>query len=285
MQKRNLYSLLLISFIVVFASSMAFANQVTIESKSLPRCFNSASNVTAIVSSDSVSAIEIVVVIDGALTLPLPGSIFTFDAGFTALTDRVVDDTSGVDGVVPDTIRIAAMLLNPSAGALAQGSHVVGRINYRTNDVCSGSGTLQGGVFDYPIPATVTTQFVDAATTTIVPVVVNNGTVTITNASPTIAAIPNATLFWGQTYIGTATGSDGDTPNGCEVLSYSKVAGPAAMTVNPATGAISWRTKCRPRARIVQACGRRWKPANAPRSTPCRERSRGRRNDIMCRRR
>ena len=233
---------MLISFLVVFASSMALANQVTIESKALPRCFNSASNVTAIVSADSVSAIEIVVVVDGNLTLPLPGSIFTFDAGFTALTDRVVDDTSGVDGVMPDTIRIAAMLLTPSAGALAQGNHVVGRINYRTNDVCSGSGTLQGGVFDYPIPATVTTQFVDAATSSILPVVVNNGTVTITNLSPTIAAIPNGTLFWGQTFVATASGTDPDMANGCETLTYAKVAGPAAMTVNPATGAISWLT-------------------------------------------
>ena len=233
---------MLISFLVVFASSMALANQVTIESKALPRCFNSASNVTAIVSADSVSAIEIVVVVDGNLTLPLPGSIFTFDAGFTALTDRVVDDTSGVDGVMPDTIRIAAMLLTPSAGALAQGNHVVGRINYRTNDVCSGSGTLQGGVFDYPIPATVTTQFVDAATSSILPVVVNNGTVTITNLSPTIAAIPNGTLFWGQTFTATAVGSDADLANGCETRTYAKVAGPAAMTVNPSTGAISWLT-------------------------------------------
>ncbi len=242
MQKRNLYSLMLISFLVVFASSMAFANQVTFESKTLPRCFNSASNVTAIVSADSVSAIEIVVVVDGNVTLPLPGSIFTFDAGFTALTDRVVDDTSGVDGTLPDTIRIAAMLLNPSAGALAQGTHVVGRINYRTNDVCSGSGTLQGGVFDYPIPATVTTQFVDAATSTILPVVVNNGTVTITNLAPTIAAIPNGTLYWGSTFTATAVGTDADAANGCETLTYAKVAGPAAMTVNPATGAISWLT-------------------------------------------
>ncbi len=242
MQKRNLYSLMLISFLVVFASSMAFANQVTFESKTLPRCFNSASNVTAIVSADSVSAIEIVVVVDGNVTLPLPGSIFTFDAGFTKLTDRVVDDTSGVDGTLPDTIRIAAMLLNPSAGALAQGTHVVGRINYRTNDVCSGSGTLQGGVFDYPIPATVTTQFVDAATSTILPVVVNNGTVTITNLAPAIAAIPNGTLYWGSTFTATAVGSDPDAANGCETLTYAKVAGPAAMTVNPATGAISWLT-------------------------------------------
>jgi hypothetical protein len=242
MQKRNLYSLLLISFIVVFASSMAFANQVTLESKTLPRCLNTASNVTAIVSSDSVSAIEIVVVVDGAVTLPPAGSIFTFDPLFTLLTDRVVDDVSGVDGTMPDTIRIAAMLLNPSAGALAQGTHVVGRINYRTNDVCSGSGTLEGGVFDYPIPAAVTTQFVDAFTTLVVPVVVNNGAITITNATPTIAAIPNGTLYWGQTFTATAVGGDPDVANGCEVLTYSKLAGPAAMTVNPTTGAISWLT-------------------------------------------
>jgi len=242
MQKRNFYSLLLISFIAVFAVSAAFADSVTFESKSIPRCVNQTATVTATVTTGSVSAIEIIVEVNGDATLPAPGSIFTFDAGFTNLTTRVVDDTSGVDGVFPDTIRIAAMLTSPSDAALAPGTYVVGRINYHSNDQCTGTFTMQPAVFNYPIPATVQTQFVDATTSTILPVAVTNGTITLTDQNPAIAAIPNASLFWGQTYTGTAVGSDPDQANGCEALAYSKVSGPAALTVNPTTGAISWVT-------------------------------------------
>ena len=41
MQKRTLYSLLLISFIVVFGWSFAMANDVTIQSKNVSRCASS----------------------------------------------------------------------------------------------------------------------------------------------------------------------------------------------------------------------------------------------------
>jgi hypothetical protein len=242
MQKRTFYSLLLISFIAVFAVSSALADAVVFESKAIPRCVNQTATVTAQVTTGPVSAIEIIVEINGDVTLPPAGSIFTFDAGFTNLTTHVVDDTSGVDGVLPDTIRIAAMLTSPSDAALAPGNYVVGRINYHSKDQCTGSLTLLPAVFNYPIPATVQTQFVDEATSTILPVAVTNGTITFSDLNPAIAAIPNATLFWGSTYTGTAVGSDADLANGCEVLTYAKVAGPAALTVNPTTGAISWLT-------------------------------------------
>ncbi|MFZ1683274.1 MAG: T9SS type A sorting domain-containing protein [Candidatus Zixiibacteriota bacterium] len=242
MQKRTFYSLLLISFIAVFAVSSALADSVVFETKSVPRCVNQTATVTAQVTTGPVSAIEIIVEINGDVTLPPAGSIFTFDAGFTNLVTRVVDDTSGVDGVFPDTIRIAAMLTSPSDAALAPGNYVVGRINYHTKDLCTGSMTMVPAVFNYPIPAAVQTQFVSEATSTILPVSVTNGTITLTNQNPAIAAIPNATLFWGQTYTGTAVGSDPDLANGCETVAYAKVSGPATLTVNPTTGAISWVT-------------------------------------------
>jgi hypothetical protein len=181
MQKRNLYSLLLISFIAVFAASMAFANSVTFETKNVARCTNANGIIQAIVTADSISAVEIIVEISGDATTPVS---FTWDAGFMPLWTKVVDDTSGVDGTLPDTIRIAAMLLTPSDGALAAGTYTVGRVNFGAPNMCTGTINLLPAVFDYPIPAAVQTQFVDAATSTILPVVVNNGVITIANQNP-----------------------------------------------------------------------------------------------------
>jgi hypothetical protein len=243
MQKRNFYSLLLISFIAVLLVSSAFADSVTFETKAISRNVNQTATVTANVTTANVSAIEIVVEISGDYTLPAAGSRFTFDAGFTALTTRVIDDTSGVHGVGPDTIRIAAMLTTPSDAPLAAGTYVIGTINYKSNDVCTGAISLKPAVFTYPIPATVQTQFVDAATSTILPVAVTNGTITINNFAPTLAAISSATLFWGATFTATAVGSDADLANSpTEALTYSKVTGPAAMTVGATSGLISWTT-------------------------------------------
>ncbi|PWB76311.1 hypothetical protein C3F09_00545, partial [candidate division GN15 bacterium] len=236
MQKRNLYSLLLISFIAVFAASMAFANTVTFETKNVARCTNANGLITANVTADSISAVEIIVEVSGDANTPVS---FTWDAGFAPLWTKVVDDTTGVDGTLPDTIRIAAMLLNPSDGALAAGTYTVGRVNFGTKNLCAGTINLMQAVFQYPIPATVQTQFVDAATSTILPVVVTDGVVSIVNQAPTLDAVANATLPFGQTYTGTLVGHDADA---CEKLRYFKVSGPAAFTVAQATGAMSWTT-------------------------------------------
>jgi hypothetical protein len=87
-----------------------------------------------------------------------------------------------------------------------------------------------------------TSQFVDCATGALATATVTSGTVTIQNVAPTIAAIANATLHWGQVYNGMAVGSDANTASGCEKLQYAKVSGPAAMTVNANTGVITWAT-------------------------------------------
>ena len=242
MQKRNFYSLLLISLIAVFMVSSAFADGVTFETKAIPRCVDQTATVTAVVTTANISALEVIVEISGDYTLPAAGSRFTFDPGFTALATRVVDDTSDAHGTGVDTLRIAAMLTSPSDAPLAAGTYVIGRIHYHSKDVCTGSVNLKPAVFTYPIPATIQTQFVDASTSAILPVAVTNGVITISDQAPAIVAIPNATIHWGATYTGTASGSDPDMANGCETLTYSKVAGPAAMTVNPSTGAISWLT-------------------------------------------
>jgi hypothetical protein len=67
--------------------------------------------------------------------------------------------------------------------------------------------------------------------------------VTVVNAPPTIASIPDTSIHWGTSFADTADGDDPDLANGCEKLTYSKVSPtPAALTVHPTSGAISWFT-------------------------------------------
>jgi hypothetical protein len=245
MQKRTLYSLLLISFIVVFGFSFASANDITIQSKNVSRCTNSQVNVTAnVTEADGVSAIEAVLVIaNTGGCAALTGLSVTWDPAFTQLPDRVVD-LSHADGVSPDTVRIAALRLNPGGNILATGSKLIAQLKFTTNDCCAGTMGINGGTLACPnVTASIETQFVNASTLAVVPAAVVAGTVTLVNATPVLAAIPNATLPWGGIYTGTAHAADPDTVGaGCEVITYSKLAGPAAMTVNPATGAIFWAT-------------------------------------------
>lgn len=246
MLKRNFYSLVLISLIAVLLVSSAFADSVTFESKAIPRCVNQTATVTATVTTANVSAIEVIVEISGDYTLPAAGARFTWDPAFTALGTHVVDDTSCVHGTGPDTLRIAAMMVQPSDAPLAAGTYVIGRINYHSIDLCAGSIALKPVVFTYPIPAPVATSFVDAATSAILPVGITNGAITFNDQAPvmdTLNTLVNATLFWGATYSHAAISfADPDLANGCEALAFSKQVGPATMTVNTATGAISWAT-------------------------------------------
>ncbi|MEW6050543.1 MAG: T9SS type A sorting domain-containing protein [Candidatus Zixiibacteriota bacterium] len=251
MQKRNLYSLLLISFIAVLAFSTSFAQTVTFESKNSLRCDNGVANINLSVA-DSTGAVEIVFVIaSGSGGAAFDNWSVAFDASFTKLNLRVVDTTSMADHVLPDTIRISAIKTGPSDVLLA-GNYLIAKVNFHTNDVCSGTVTMTGSTFAYAggacgfgcgmaVPV-IQTQFANASGTAVSPAVVTTGTITIVNTLPTIASIPNATLHWGQTFVDTAVGSDGDLAKGCEVLSYSKVSGPSALNVNSSTGAISWTT-------------------------------------------
>ncbi|MFZ2541213.1 MAG: putative Ig domain-containing protein, partial [Gallionella sp.] len=120
---------------------------------------------------------------------------------------------------------------------------VVASVTYTTSNVCGGTVGLSGAttlVCDAsPIRGVATTQFVDCASNNLIAAAVVAGTVTIVNSLPTIDPINDSTLHWGTSYIGDANGSDADA-GGCEKLTYSKVVGPAAMTVNSTTGAISW---------------------------------------------
>jgi len=246
MQKRTIYSLLLTSLLLVCAFSLASAqNTVTFQSKNAARCDANVLNVT-VTNAGDISAFEVVAEISSTGG----GAFFdavnvVWDPAFVgALTHRIVD-LSGVDNVSPDTIRIAGMLIDAGDACLGAGATVVAQVEFTTNDVCDGTIDLHGATFTCPAnPAVVaSTQFVDCATTDLVAATVTPGVVTIVNRVPTIDPIADATLHWGDVYVGSITGDDLDLPNGCEVLSYSKVSGPANLTVNSATGAIVWPTQ------------------------------------------
>ncbi len=241
MHKRTVYSLLLTSFILVFALSSALAQSVTFESKNAKRCEAGVLNVT-VAPGGSVNAIEIVFEIESTGG----GAYFTshsvvWDAGFTELDNRIIDYIG--NGISPDTVRLAAMATDPGDACLSA-TKVVARVNFTTNNVCAGTVRLDGATFTCPNNPLVvaTTQFVDCADNDLIAAAVVAGTVTVVNDPPTIDPIPNASIHWGLTYIGDANGSDPDLANGCEKLTFSKLVGPATMNVNPITGGISWIT-------------------------------------------
>jgi hypothetical protein len=242
MHKRTVYSLLLTSFILVFALSSAFGQSVTFESKNAKRCESGVLNVT-VNPGGSVNAIEIVFEVSSTAG----GAFFSsfnvvWDPGFTELDNRIID-LSGVDNVSPDTVRLAAMATDPGDACLTM-AKAVARVNFTTNRACAGTVGLLAASFTCPNNPLVvaTTQFVDCADNSLIAAAVVAGTVTIVNDPPTIAPIPNATVHWGSAYVGVASGSDPDLANGCEKLQYSKVAGPGALTVNANSGAINWIT-------------------------------------------
>ncbi len=243
MHKRTVYSLLLTSFILVFAFSSALAQTVTFESKNANRCEAGVLNITVDPGNRNpdLNAIEIVFEISSASG----GAFFdninvVFDAGFASLNNRIID-MSGVDNVSPDTIRIAALATDPGDICLS-GVTVVAQVEFLTNDVCSGEISLDGAVYTSPTnPLLVaSTQFVDCATNALIAAAVVAGTVTVVNEVPTIDAIANVSLSWTASYSALATANDPDLANGCETLTFSKLAGPAGLSVNSATGALSW---------------------------------------------
>ena len=242
MQKRTIYSLLLTSFILVCAFSLSSAQSIVVESDDVARCVLSEIDVTVDAGTD-VSAFEIILEVTdgGAFCTTLD---FEWDAAFTVLTQRVVNITGPHNDGTPDTIRVAGMLIDNGDACLAAGQTVVGQVKFTTNDVCDGTVEFAGIDLDIPTACGCAlyaeNQFVDCATTSLIPAVVTAGTVTVVNQGPTIDPIAGATVHWGDLYQGLATGTDPDEVS-CENLKFYKVSGPAAMNVEQ-DGDIFWTT-------------------------------------------
>ncbi|MEE8404142.1 MAG: putative Ig domain-containing protein, partial [candidate division Zixibacteria bacterium] len=136
---------------------------------------------------------------------------------------------------------IAALATDPGDICLT-GVTVVAQVDFLVNDVCSGEISLDGAVYTSPTNALIvaSTQFVDCADNSLIAAAVTAGIITVVNETPTIDPISDATLSWTSSYSEVATGDDPDLVNGCENLTFSKLAGPAGLSVNASTGAISW---------------------------------------------
>jgi hypothetical protein len=245
MQKRTLYSLLLTSFILVFALTSAQAQTVTFGSPTVLRCEQGYLDIT-IDPGQEIGAFEIIFKVESTADLAFFTNLdVDWDGGFTVLTNRIVD-LSGVDYVTPDTVRIAGMLDDGDACMAAEAT-TIAQLAFTTNDVCSGNITISEATYSYEYcPGHVLetqTQFVDCAGTEVIPAAVTAGVVTIVNVPPTLDPIADTTIHWGDVYQNQMVADDDDLDNGCEALSYYKVGTePAGLTVDPNTGAISWPT-------------------------------------------
>jgi len=246
MQKRSLYSLLLTSFILVFAFSYSFAQEVTFESKTVTRGETSVLDVDVNNPAD-ISAFEIVFeVTEGSGGAFFEALDVNWDTNLDVLLHRYID-LSGVDNVTPDYVRIAGMMIDGADACLAAGVTTVAQVEFTTNNTCAGTVILDGTTLQIEkcggaCTIDAHTQFVDCATTALVDAAVTAGTVTIVNTAPSVEAIDDATIMWGTTYTGQIVADDPDLAGGYEDLTYSLISGPGALTVNANTGAISWVT-------------------------------------------
>ncbi len=235
MHKRTLHSLLIVSFIVAFASMSFAADQVIVQSKAgLPRCVAQASTVTANIDAP-ISALEVVLNVSNTTTISGVGVVWNLPAG--VLTDRVIDLTQY------PLIRFAAMSTGPVEENYANGTGLaVATINFTTADNCTATVDIAGAIWPSAPPlGVIQTQFVVAGTGAIVEVPVTTGTIAVANQAPAIAAIsggPFEVLF-GTTFTKTLSATDADLANGCESLTYFfSGAAPAGMTI---TGnVLSW---------------------------------------------
>ena len=238
-QKRTIYSLLLTSFVLVFAFASLNAQTVSFESKSVLRCQPNELAITVDNGSD-ISAFEVVFDVTSGDGAGFSSIDVEWDMGLAVLTNRIVD-LSGFDMVTGlGTVRIAGMLIDNGDACLGSGSTVVGKVVFNTMNVCSGTIDIVGGSFACENSSvTATTQFVDCATNEMIPATVTPGAVTITNTAPTVEVIPDGSLAFGETFVQSINATDPDEAS-CEVLSYS-VTGPDGMSVN-ANGLITWPT-------------------------------------------
>jgi hypothetical protein len=238
-QKRTIYSLLLTSFMLVFAFSYSFAQEVTFDSPNALRCQAGNTLDITVDSPGEFSAFEVVFEVSSTSG----GAFFdamsvAIDPGLT-LTSHIVD-LSGVDNVSPDTVRIAGMMIDAGDACVAAGPTVVATITYTTNNSCDGTVSLDGISGSCPSGVTYTTQLVDCASSSLVAATVNAGVVTFINTAPTIDPIADASVHWGDAFVGDANGFDADEAS-CESLTYS-VSGPAGLSINTSTGVMTWPT-------------------------------------------
>jgi len=151
MQKRTIYSLLLTSFVLAFAVTSAMSQSVTVGSTGVLRCVSSSVPISVDAGTD-INALEIILEVQTTSgTGFLEGLTVTWDPGFTTLSNRIVK-LDGVDGVSPDTVRIAA-LLDAGDQCLAAGVTQVATLGFTSSNDCDGTIEIIGATATCPNPA------------------------------------------------------------------------------------------------------------------------------------
>jgi hypothetical protein len=189
--------------------------------------------------AEEITAFEIVFVASGAKD----GSVsVTFPLGGVP-TDwyTYMDNTSRLHDPGEDTVRMAAVRLDPGLATMAVGTHDVATLTFTTDSVCTGTIDVVGGEWtDYANPVgTIETQFTDVDAN-ILSVAVEAGEIEIVNVAPTIDPIPAQTMHWGEYLTPTVTAVGHDDDPGCEHLWYKLDLAPAGMEIDSVTGAITY---------------------------------------------
>lgn len=240
MQKRTVYSLLLLSFILAFAVSSTFSQTVTIGDRGAKRCEAGVTNISVNHTAD-MSAVEILLEVSSASGGGwITGLNVNWQIPAGILDNRIID-LSQADGNSPDTIRIAALLTDPASACLVGtgADELLATLDFVTNDVCSGE-VLIGPLSVNCDGVLIETQIVECGSSTVISAAVVAGTISIQNVAPTIDSLADATVHWGQLHQAQASGDDDDLVNGCENITFALVSAPAGMAINAATGQINW---------------------------------------------
>ena len=222
MQKRTLYlSLLLVTCLLFIGSSIASAQEVKFQSKTVQRCSDVVVNIT-VTSPEQVSAFEIVFEATGDYS----SMSVDFADGFTALGGRFEPTFYG------NIVRMAAYKEDGDCACLdAAAGVVVGEITFHTKDICSGAINIVGASIEglgSCETITATTALVscdlEALTTNVV-----NGTVTIANQLPTIVCPGDTTVHFNTFLNLPVTIDDLDLGTDCETLILSVKSGPGSI--------------------------------------------------------
>ena len=246
MQRRSIYSLLLTSFILVFAFSSAFAQSVTFGSQTVLRGQPGTLNIT-VNNPDPAGGFEILFEVSTSLNDAfLAYMSVDWDDDFDVLLHRYIDLT-GIDNASPDVVRMAAFVLDDTDGPLEAGSTVIAQLDFTANASCGGTVDVNGISMDVgnvcgntSCATVATTQFISEDGLTATPATLGGTILTIQNAIPTIDPIDDVEAHqWGTLYLGQATADDDDFQYGPEKLTYSLVDDHGWLNINANTGAIS----------------------------------------------
>jgi hypothetical protein len=254
--------LLLTSFILVFAFSYSFAQTVVFDNNATVLRGNEDALDITVDNPAAISAFEIIFEVSETSAT---GAVFDDltinwdpDAVFGVLLNRYVDYSGFTNGTLPGTIRMYGMLQDDSDACLDPGQTVVAEVVFYTNNVCSGSIVLDGTTVTIDkcnsCIITAETQFVDCATGATVPAAVTAGTVTIINAPPQMASIPDHVMDWADFFSYQTVVTDDDlnsSPMMYESHTYSvSSVPPCGIGVSP-TGLVTWSPTP---ADMVNAC-------------------------------